>query len=224
VKKHGVKTAPVIEPEPSDEAGRLIARVRTAQKTRRAIKCDMTMITSYTDANTTQEIKGNILIRKPGRFRVNYTEPQKQLLISNGRMLWVYTPIMNQVIKQDIKSAKLDTRFYIEFETSIDYYAKKSSCTLSEDENNYILTMVPKKGEAEFDGITAVIEKTTLIPVSMKMKFESTVVEVRFFNIVTYTAGEIAGIPELAVSRFNFKTPKGVEEIEASAMPEGAVK
>ncbi len=42
---------------------------------------------------------GTLLLRKPGRMRWNYSQPAGKLFLSDGKMLWLYTPAENRVEK-----------------------------------------------------------------------------------------------------------------------------
>ncbi|MCL4164287.1 UNVERIFIED_CONTAM: hypothetical protein GTU68_024141 [Idotea baltica] len=52
-----------------------------------------------------QKTTGEISVKRPGLFRWHTDEPQEQLLISNGKKIWLYDPDLEQVTIQ-----KLDQR------------------------------------------------------------------------------------------------------------------
>ena len=41
---------------------------------------------------------GSLLWEKPGKLRMEYVKPEKQVLVTNGRMFWLYTARLNQVM------------------------------------------------------------------------------------------------------------------------------
>ncbi|MGH7318492.1 MAG: outer membrane lipoprotein chaperone LolA [Candidatus Rokuibacteriota bacterium] len=45
----------------------------------------------------TVDAKGTLYLKKPGRFRWEYTTPTPQEIVSDGTKLWVYTPQLKQV-------------------------------------------------------------------------------------------------------------------------------
>ncbi len=203
----------------TDDIQKLLDKIKEAQKERIAIKADLTITTTYIDVNNKQEVKGDMLIKKPDKFLVHYKEPAEQILVSDGKNLWIYTPDLKQVIKQNIKDANLNTHFYIEFETSIDYFSKNSKNILNETEEQHIIKMVPLKNKSiDFDEIISKINKKTLIPESMSMKFENTLIEVKFTNIKIFNEKDISGMDEFTDKNFEFKKPDDVEEIEASSL------
>ncbi len=203
----------------------LVAKVKAKQAARKSMKCDIIIKTSYGSAGGAQEVKGTVTIKKKDKFKVHYTEPTEQFLISNGKSLWVYTPGLKQVIKQAAKDAALDTNFYIEIENSIEYFVKNSKTTMAEDDTTYTLAMTPiDRKKLDFDEINVKIEKADLTPAYMSMKFEGSLMEVLFSNITNFNAEETAKSAVMADKNFSFKTPEGVEEINASDLIDAAGK
>ena len=41
---------------------------------------------------------GSLLLKKPGKLRMEYLKPENQVLVSDGRTLWIYTARFNQVM------------------------------------------------------------------------------------------------------------------------------
>jgi len=219
-------TAEEISPE-QQKINSLVAQVKAKQSGRKGMLCDIVIKTSYAGAaaSAAQEVKGRVGIKKKDKFRVHYTEPTEQFLISNSKTMWIYTPGLKQVIKQAAKDAALDTNFYIEIENSIEYFVNNSKTTLEESGTEYTLTMIPKdRKKLDFEEITVKIEKTNLVPEYMSMKYDGSVSEVAFSNVKNYTAEEAAAVDELSDKNFEFKTPDGVEEIEASALIDAATE
>ncbi len=212
------KTQSAPKTEQQKKIDSLVARVKEKQSARKAMMCDIVIKTSM--AGTAQpEVKGNVAMRKKDRFRVHYTEPTVQYLISDGKTMWVYTPDLKQVIKQSAADASLDTNFYIEIENSIEYFVNNSAVKMTEDEAHYTLKMVPKdRKKLNFEEITVKIEKKELTPYSMSMKYDGTLMEVIFSNIRNFTAEQAAAEPGLSDAEFTFKTPEGVQEIDASEL------
>lgn len=219
------KATEVISPE-QQKVNSLVAEVKAKQSARKAMLCDIIIKTSYVGTGASgQEVKGKVSIKKKDKFKVQYTEPTEQFLISNGKFMWVYTPNLKQVIKQNAADAALDTNFYIEIENSIEYFVKNSKTRMEENDLVYTLVMVPKdRKKLDFDEITVSIEKTNLVPEYMSMKYDGSLSEVTFLNVKNYTAEEAALVPELSDANFEFKTPEGVEEIEASALMNAATE
>jgi len=169
-----------------------------------------------------QVIKGDAVIKKKDKFRVHYTEPNEQIMISDGKTIYVYTPSLNQAIKQSVASANANTKFYTDFSSSLNHYVKNSSTEVTEDDSSYTFSMVPEnKKELDYDSIAVKVSKKDLMPYSMTMKVQGTVSEVEFSETVNYTADEAADNADLADKNFEFKAPDGVEVIDSAELMQG---
>ncbi len=52
-----------------------------------------------------RERAGTVSFRKPGRMRWDFTEPEKQTIVSDGETLYSYDPDLNQVVQTALKNA-----------------------------------------------------------------------------------------------------------------------
>lgn len=207
-----------------EKVQRLLDALKSKQAKRAAAKMNIQIRTTYTQLGTSQEIKGEIRMKRPDKFMVKYTEPQEQYLYSDGKTIWVYTPAIKQVMKQKTDDAGMDTKMYVEMESAIEYYAGKSKTSLSEDALYYTLKMIPKnKSELNFDEIRVRILKENLNPDTIEMSYEGASVRITFSGIKNYTAEEAAKLKEFADSVFDFKIPDNVEVIDASALMQGGI-
>lgn len=58
---------------------------------------------------TLQSAAGHVLIQRPGRFRWSYTKPYRQLIVADGRTLWIYDPDLEQVTVRPMNQSLQDT-------------------------------------------------------------------------------------------------------------------
>ena len=49
-----------------------------------------------------QETSGEMALKRPGQFRWHTDEPMEQLLVSNGKKVWLYDPDLEQVTIQTL--------------------------------------------------------------------------------------------------------------------------
>jgi outer membrane lipoprotein carrier protein len=48
---------------------------------------------------------GQVFFKRPGRMRWEFLEPEKQTIIADGKLLWVYQPEHHQVLKPPFRAA-----------------------------------------------------------------------------------------------------------------------
>ncbi|MBI3024665.1 MAG: outer membrane lipoprotein carrier protein LolA [Candidatus Tectomicrobia bacterium] len=79
-------------------ADALIASLQRKYETTGTLSADFEQENELRSLGRTTRSKGVLRLHKPGRIRVEYTEPEKQLIVADGSKLWVYTPRLKQVI------------------------------------------------------------------------------------------------------------------------------
>ncbi len=60
-------------------------------------KCNFTQYSFYKSANLLEEYHGTLYLKRPSFMRWDYTLPEVQSIISNGKKIWYYYPKENQV-------------------------------------------------------------------------------------------------------------------------------
>lgn len=83
-----------------DELQRGMMESESSLKT---LKFDFVQETCSALNSERHESSGTAYVRKPKQLRIEQNEPEKQLLISDGKTVYVYTPRFNQVIKDSWK-------------------------------------------------------------------------------------------------------------------------
>jgi len=154
------------------------------------------------------KFKGKLYIKKPDKLRMEIDEPEKQLIVTNGSVIWIYIPENNQAVKEKIDGknksklaitilagmAKLDKEFKISKD--------------GENDKSFLVGLVPKDPSSMIKKMELEIEKNNY-------NIKKVIVEDSFGNWTSYelvNAKINKGIPD---SRFNFKVPEGVEVVES---------
>lgn len=198
----------------------VLNKLKENQKEREAMHSNVVLKTYY-GKQPPQVVKGNIIIKKKDKFKIHYIEPTEQFLISNGKIIWIYTPELKQVIRQNTEDSLMETNFYIELENSIEYYVNQSKTYINEDEKSYMLIMYPKdKQRVNFEKMVIKINKEKFVPEYMGFLYQGVVTRVFFYNVRNYSREQATNIKELNDDSFEFVVPEGVEEIDASLLSE----
>jgi len=114
---------------------------------------------------TTTE-RGHVLVKKPGKMRWDYTEPEKKLYVSDGVRLYSYVPADKQVIvsavpKDDEAGAPIlflagKGNLLRDFTPSIVEPPKTSPA------GSDALKLVPKVAQGDYEWLTLVVDKQSL--------------------------------------------------------------
>ena len=68
-------------------------------------RADVLQTISISDLEAPQQLKGQLVLKKPDKFSVEYSKPKQQVKC-NGKNVWIYMQEENQVIVQDLKEFK----------------------------------------------------------------------------------------------------------------------
>jgi outer membrane lipoprotein carrier protein len=160
---------------------------------------------------------GEVLLKKPGRMRWNYTQPEAKMYLADGATLWLYEPEDKQAFKQDLKSSQLPAALAFlagqgklkdEFDiTFVDPKAKSPYGT----PRDYVLALSPKTPQAQVKTILFVVDpKTFDVRESVITDQQGNVNDLLFSEIKTNT-----NIPD---ATFRWAPPAGVRLIDTAKL------
>ena len=61
------------------------------------LKAEFTQTAFNKSLNQTIPASGTVYLKKGGKLRWEYAEPTPQVVVSDGKTIWLYTPTLNQV-------------------------------------------------------------------------------------------------------------------------------
>lgn len=157
--------------------------------------------------------RGTVLIKKPGRMRWTYTDPEPKEFVSDGVKLYAYIPQDKQVIVSSMPAADEATspvlflagkgRLSRDFAVS---YADLPDAL----PGTYALKLVPHQRQAEYDWLILVVDRKTLA-------IRRLVTVDGQGGQSTFTFSNLKENVGLADRQFLFKIPRGVDVITDGA-------
>ncbi|MZH41439.1 MAG: outer membrane lipoprotein chaperone LolA [Nitrospinae bacterium] len=157
--------------------------------------------------NQTQNVEGQVQIKKPGKMRWVYGAPDTQILISNNKTLWLYIPEEEQASKVPVESIYSSN-------TPALFLAGKGKLTqafnvesVTEKDQNIIVTLIPKTSEQNLERLVLLADKKNYqISGSTVYDKLGNKTEIQFYRVRINHS-----IPE---EQFQLKTPPGVEILD----------
>ncbi len=92
-----VFSAPVAD-ESRLKAGRIITALQKKYEALESLQASFEQKNELKSLGRTTTSSGSLLLKKPGKLRMEYLKPENQVLVSDGRTLWIYTARFNQVM------------------------------------------------------------------------------------------------------------------------------
>lgn len=184
-------------------------------------------MTSYLGGNLVEH-ESNITFKKPNMFKEVITEPGKEnktVSVSDGEIIWSYTPDTNTVTKIKLPDSKASEPTKSDYVNIINELLNDTNVTLQgvesvDGRNAYLLETTPKESDGDYELIHKTkiwVDQETWMP----LKYETyngngnitMKLEIRDLKVNT-------GIPD---SEFKFEIPKGAKIVDMGEikLPEG---
>jgi outer membrane lipoprotein carrier protein len=159
-------------------------------------------VSSIKSMDISDTANGNMWVKPPGQMRWEYKSPDPQLIISDGKQLWVYRPEDNQVMIGKSPTFFGDGKG-AGFLSDIRQIREKFDISLEKQENPevYRLKLVPQKNMMDLAVIYLIVEKSD---------FRVTRIITRnvYKDETTLDLHDIVFNPELSNDLFTFTIPE----------------
>lgn len=162
--------------------------------------------------NQTQDVKGRVQIKKPGKMRWVYGAPDTQILISNEKTLWLYVSDEEQATKVPVESIYSSN-------TPALFLAGKGKLThafdvesVSQEDKNIFVSLVPKISEQGLARLVLQADKKNY-------QITGSTVYDKLGNKTEIRFNRIQVNHEISEEQFQLKTPPGVEILDYTQTP-----
>jgi outer membrane lipoprotein carrier protein len=150
---------------------------------------------------------GLLMLRKPGKMRWAYSQPPGKLFVSDGKLLWLYTPEENRVERMKFKETD-DLRAPLAFLLGKLNFSKEFRNLQSRQEGEDTrITAEPATDSLPYSAVEFVVAPDNRIREVKVTGFDR--------SILHFTFDQERVDPVLDGKLFQFQTPKGAELVEA---------
>lgn len=144
-----------------------------------------------------QNGSGEMVLQRPDRFRWEAKKPDDNLIVSDGKAVWLYDPFVEQVTVMSLSKAVVNTPFLL------------ISSTDDKIWNNYLIdqdgsafTITSKQKDQRIESLRMVFDNQNHIT---RMEVNEAQGQRSEFTLSSFNAN-----PVIKSDTFNFKTPEGV--------------
>jgi outer membrane lipoprotein-sorting protein len=141
----------------------------------------------------TNTVKGNLVVRKGGYARLNITEPAPQRLVTNGKVLFMELPEVEQVYKLSTSKMKESGNFFLDLGGTIRFYAENSLKRLIPPGGKFdtkvvmAIELIPKDAETSgFDAMRVWVDTGRWVILRAVLESKTADVGVSFDKIQTF--------------------------------------
>ncbi len=150
---------------------------------------------------------GILMLRKPGKMRWDYSQPQGKQFISDGKYLWLYTPDQNRAEKTKLKETE-DMRAPLAFLLGkLDFDKEFRNIQAKPEGADTRITAEPKGDNLPYSAVEFVVAPDARIREVRVTGFDH--------SILNFAFDQERVDPKLDGKLFEFQTPPGVELVES---------
>ncbi|MBI2413480.1 MAG: outer membrane lipoprotein chaperone LolA [Deltaproteobacteria bacterium] len=175
----------------------IVSKIQQKYGTIGTIEADFVQEATSKAMKRSDTSEGKVYFKKPGKMRWEYKKPLQDLIVSNGKTVWVFQPDLSQAIEKpfDAGAAGLATDFL----SGIGDLKKNFKVKVSDSDT---ITLVPKDTGENIKKITLSLDAGGLV--------KKTTIDDAYGNETSITFKNMKTNTELKDSLFEFKPPKGV--------------
>ena len=156
--------------------------------------------------------RGTMLVKRPGRMRWDYREPERKLYLSDGELLYSYLPEDRQVIVgrlPDDNEATTPALFLAGAGDFVDDFTAAFDAVQDPPPDSYVLRLTPTRSERTFKFLTLVIDARTLAIVRL-ISYDLQ------GGISTFVFSNLQENRGLSDTPFTFEIPPGTDVIDTT--------
>ncbi len=169
----------------------------------RSFQADFEQVVLDERGTPIEDARGTLVLARPGRFRWDYREPYPQLIVADGKQVWIYDPELAQVTVKKLDEAVGDTpTLLLTGDASLEERFRTRG--LGKRDGLEWVALKPKSPDVSFSDIRLGLTRGELRRMELVDSFGQTT-KLRFHNIVTNAQVR----PEL----FSFTPPAGVDVV-----------
>lgn len=189
----------------AEDASEVVAKLQRKYDSITSIKAAFTQEVSSKGMPATSS-RGNVWLKKPGKMRWEYQEPAKDIIVSDGKTIWLYQPDLNQAIKSPASSGA--SSMATDFLSGIGKIEKEFIVILSSAEGQYhVLTLTPKSEQPSLKKLVLEVGKYSYL-------VEKTVITDHFGNQTSVSFTDITLNSQIKDSLFKYAPPRGAAIIK----------
>jgi outer membrane lipoprotein carrier protein len=178
-----------------------IERFRTFVRTTQSARANFDQKVVDRSGKPVQSSKGNFVFLRPGRFRWTYDKPIDQLIVGDGKQVWIYDRDLNQVTVRKISKALGSTPAAL-LAGSSDIDAAFELSDAGVRDGLEWLDAKPRQQEAGFERVRMGFDATGIRAMQLVDNFGQT---------TTLTFSDLVRNPKVDAADFRFQPPKGAD-------------
>lgn len=166
-------------------------------------QAQFTQTTTDTSHQILQKSSGTMMLMRPGRFRWETKDPTHQVVITDGKIVWVYDIDLKQATKQFVQNSPINPAKLLA--GNVATLTKQFDVHMIPHQKTLVFQLIPKKPMQQFRSVTIAFQNHQLHSMQIQNALEQTNT-FEFSNVVVNKS--------LSPDLFTFTPPRGVDVMQ----------
>ncbi|MEX0900139.1 MAG: outer membrane lipoprotein chaperone LolA [Gammaproteobacteria bacterium] len=168
-----------------------------------SLRADFVQTVTDSQGVELQQVSGTLAVRRPGRFRWDYREPSRQVIVADGKQVWMYDEELAQVTVRPLDSTLASTPAML-LSGGRALHEHAAIAELGERDGLVWVEVVPHVQDSDFEAVRIGFDAGQLAAMELVDSFGQTI-RMSFANLVRN--------PRIDDAVFEFEAPAGVDVI-----------
>ena len=187
----------------TEEIGGL-ERVQALLSQTQTLTADVTQVLIADDGIVDETKSGTLSIKRPGKFRWDYREPYEELLVTDGKTLWMWDADVDSLIERTLDETLTHTPAAllsggVDLKSLYDLENEYSADGLS------VVELTPKAQDTDFKLVRLGFKAEQVNIIELQDSFD---------QVTRITLSNVIQNPKLKDELFVFEAPEGIEPIK----------
>lgn len=180
-----------------------VARMHAFLESVQSLKADFTQVVLDSNLKQVKQSSGTLLIKRPNHFRWDYTAPNKEIIVADGKRLWLYDVDLQQVTVKPLNDT-LAASPAVLLAGSNDVEKSFSVQELGEKDGLVWVGLSPKVKDTDFESVKLAFKDQELQVMELKDNLG---------NLTRITFSHLQRNVAVEDKNFNFTPPIGADVI-----------
>jgi len=188
---------------PSVHAGAAADRLQTFFKEMQSLQGDFTQTVFDQRMKVKERAQGSFALQRPGKFHWNYQLPYHQVIVANGKKVWIYDSELEQVTVKKLDEAVGNTPAQL-LSSGEDLARGFAIAEIGSKDNLEWVELTPREKDASFERVRLGFDQHDLRIMELMDNFGQT---------TRLEFSHLQHNPRLAAALFEFTPPPGVDVV-----------
>ncbi|MGH8370534.1 MAG: outer membrane lipoprotein chaperone LolA, partial [Gammaproteobacteria bacterium] len=176
-----------------------------------SLKADFTQVVMDPNLRKVKQSEGTLLIKRPNRFRWDYAAPNKEIIVADGKRVWMYDVELQQITVKPLDGT-LAASPAVLLSGSNDVGKNFRMQDLGTSDGISWVGLIPKVKDTDFEDVRLGFQDGTVAVMELKDALG---------NLTRITFNHVVRNPALSDDQFRFTPPPGADVIGDTGVPHG---